>query len=797
MFNSLKFRTLLVLSMLIAGLAPTVISSFVVSQQAGGTMEEQAATTLLNDVRLRTAYMESYLSMVEMQNAVMATNASTARAMSEFNAAFNSLTGGWPAIEAREIAAMKGRVKQYYSQEFLPRTNGTVTFTADDLMPTTDAGIIAQAMFITDNENPVGEKHKLVDAGGATAYARSHANRHQDFVDFQQHFDYYDVFLIEPDNGTIVYSVFKEADFGTSLFNGPYRDSGLAEVTRRAVELEPGQHTIVDYSSYTPSYGAPALFVASPIHKGDQLIGVLAFQLPVGKLNTIAADSEALGDTAESMLVGTDGYMRSQSRHTKEQTILHTRIESDAVAKALAGEHGHMRNTDNGTDYITAYTPIETAGLSWALISRIEADEALTSVRELTRITLMVAAISVLGVAVFAYFLGRHLYQTLGGDPKEIVRIADRIAEGNLQDSADDNARIGAYANLVAMRSKLREVLSEADSVAKRVRTGADQLSEANSGLSKRTEQQAANLEETGASTEELTSTVKMNAENAKQANTLAIGTRERAISSGNVAGQAIGAMDEISSASEKIADIIGVIDEIAFQTNLLALNAAVEAARAGDQGRGFAVVASEVRQLAGRSATAAKEIKDLIEDSVSKVRDGTQLVTASGDELKLIVESVSQLTDLVGQITIASDEQATGIEQINQALVHMDSMTHQNATMVQEAANTSREMTEQALELSTHIGYFSSEEGAAESYGRRVALNTAKRQPSVVDNSGHKTKSLDQASNKPLEGAINSPTGPAVLPETLRGAQANDSTIQSPLNRNRVVGKEDTWDEF
>jgi methyl-accepting chemotaxis protein len=197
-----------------------------------------------------------------------------------------------------------------------------------------------------------------------------------------------------------------------------------------------------------------------------------------------------------------------------------------------------------------------------------------------------------------------------------------------------------------------------------------------------------------------MTSTVKQNADNAGQANQLATAARDQAEKGGAVVGRAVKAMTEINESSKKIADIIGVIDEIAFQTNLLALNAAVEAARAGEQGRGFAVVASEVRSLAGRSATAAKEIKDLIQDSVKKVEDGSVLVAQSGQTLEQIVSSVKKVSDIIAEIAAASREQSSGIEQVNRSVMQMDEMTQQNAALVEEASASSQAMADQARQL-------------------------------------------------------------------------------------------------
>ncbi len=206
---------------------------------------------------------------------------------------------------------------------------------------------------------------------------------------------------------------------------------------------------------------------------------------------------------------------------------------------------------------------------------------------------------------------------------------------------------------------------------------------------------------------EEMTSTVRQNADNARQADQLASSAREQAEKGGAVVGNAVAAMGEITTASKQIADIIGVIDEIAFQTNLLALNAAVEAARAGEQGRGFAVVASEVRNLAGRSATAAREIKDLIKDSVGKVEEGSRLVDESGQTLGEIVTSVQQVSDIIAEIAAASEEQSAGIVQVNEAIAQLDEMTQQNAALVEQAAAASKSMGEQAHDLNEQVSFF------------------------------------------------------------------------------------------
>jgi methyl-accepting chemotaxis protein len=246
----------------------------------------------------------------------------------------------------------------------------------------------------------------------------------------------------------------------------------------------------------------------------------------------------------------------------------------------------------------------------------------------------------------------------------------------------------------------MADIVAKVQLAAAEVYRGAKEIAAGSGHLSQRTEAQSSSLEETASSMEQMTSTVKQNADNAGQANQLAVAARDQAEKGGDVVTQAVRAMDEINEASRRIADIIGVIDEIAFQTNLLALNAAVEAARAGEQGRGFAVVATEVRSLAGRSATAAREIKELIQDSVRKVQDGSLLVTQSGETLEQIVASVKKVSHIVAEIAAASREQSSGIEQVNRAVTQMDQITQQNASLVEQATTSSQDMAEAARRL-------------------------------------------------------------------------------------------------
>ncbi len=321
-----------------------------------------------------------------------------------------------------------------------------------------------------------------------------------------------------------------------------------------------------------------------------------------------------------------------------------------------------------------------------------------------------IAIVVVLVIAAMGLAITAKLVKSLN----EAVEVAQAVADGDLRRHivADSNDEIGKLLQaLHNMNASLVRIVGQVRSGTDAMLTASNEIASGNMDLSSRTESQASSLEETASSMEELTSTVKQNSDNASQANQLAKTASEVAVKGGSVVSEVVATMSSIDESSRKIVDIISVIDGIAFQTNILALNAAVEAARAGEQGRGFAVVAAEVRNLAQRSAAAAKEIKTLIGDSVEKVKVGGKLVDQAGATMNEVVQAIQQVTDIVAEISAASHEQSQGIDQINQAVMEMDNATQQNAALVEQAAAAAGAMHDQAAQLTELVGVFKLEQ--------------------------------------------------------------------------------------
>ena len=650
---------------------------------------------------------------------------------------------------------------------------------------------VLQAAYIANNPNPAGERQNLMRAVGDETYHDVHDAYHPFFLELQQQFGLYDVFLFDT-QGNLVYSVFKESDFAHNFVAGPYASSGLGAALKAARDLHKGETRIIDIAPYAPSNGAPAGFTIAPVMARDgRVLGSIAFQLPLDAILARFNFEMGLGETGEAFLIGQDLKMRTPSRFDGRFAELDAANPSEHVNALFAGTEGYFANTtlQNGAQGFARVMMIEGPGIAWGLVVERDAKEVLAPVnafmfRMLTILAVAAAVVLALGVLV-ARSITRPIVRLSGtvqsiaaGDlsvsvvdaarqdelgqigqaledlreklllaetlkaereeqEAEQLRVVDALSGGLQNLAAGDltqSLHVPFAAEYEALRDDfnktletLNETITKVVDVSESIRARSTEINRASEDLSHRTENQAAALEETAAALDELTSSVRSAAEGAKKVEGIVTQARREAEESGAVVQGAVAAMTEIERSSDQISQIIGVIDDIAFQTNLLALNAGVEAARAGDAGKGFAVVASEVRALAQRSSAAAKEIKTLISASTQHVGRGVDQVGRAGDALRIIVERVAHIATLVSEIASGAGEQSTGLAEINIGVTQLDQVTQQNAAMVEESTAASQSLHHEATSLAEMVAKFST--SASADRNAPVVVNLGARQ--------------------------------------------------------------------
>jgi len=748
----------LLVAFICVGIIPLTILSAVTLQRAESALRAQAFDHMQSVRDARKSQVAQYLDTIEDQVRIMSADPSVGAAMARFDRAWTEAVGTGASSEARE--AVQSYYRQEFAAEYKQQNRGDQPPLLDMLAALDPATIAMQERYITSNPHPLGAKNDLVSTRDGSRYDALHGEHHPVFRDFLDTYGYYDIFLVSSATGRIVYSVFKELDFGTSLIDGPYAATGIGQAFQAALGADsPDAVVFEDFATYLPSYRAPAGFVASPIEVDGQRTGVLIYQFPIDNLNAIMTARSGMGESGEAYLVGKDRLMRSDSfldpehrsvvasfRNPEDGTI-----DTEATRAALAGTSGEAVIRDyNGNPVLSAYTPLEKDGLQWALMAEIDTAEAFAAIQQLKWLAGVLLCLALAAIVTVALLLTRKIVRPIG----EVTDVLTILAQGQgdltvrlpvlTTDEVGELARrfnefleklhhmikdvtagittlASSATELAAVAQQVSAGVVETSAKSETVAAAAEQMSVSMLGVADAMGRSNTNSTAVASAANEMIATINAIASNSAQAHTIS----SQAVARTEAANRE---MAQLGASAVAIGQVTEMIKAISEQTNLLALNATIEAARAGSAGKGFAVVAGEIKDLARQTAEATVGITAQVEsiqasttttetaitdvkDIIANVNDLVAAIASAVEEQSAVTQeiagNISQISGGIVSITDSVDQSSTAAAEITREIARVNEATQEVADSITQVATSSADLSQLSEQLDALVGRF------------------------------------------------------------------------------------------